>query len=110
MSYKDDTTTRTNKTEVKIPTNCDITKVSKTVNKLAKTATISIPKEVIEPTEEVKPNIKKARKKLKKMVVETNEEEKAHISSKLAAKLKQNVEKAKLQRDSCGRFVRKVTR
>lgn len=121
VSYNDETTTRSNKTAVKIPQNCDLTKINKTVNKVAKTVTISIPKVIIEPIEEKKKEDlgvgtkkKKARKKAYKKVVESvkNEEtdtheETTHVSSKLAERLKQNVERAKLRRDASGRFVRR---
>ena len=121
VSYNDETTTRSNKTSVKIPQNCDLTKVNKTVNKTTKTATICIPKVIIEPTKEEKnedigvgTKKKNARKKAYKKVVENvksedtdTHEETTHVSSKLAERLKQNVERAKLRRDSSGKFVRR---
>ena len=53
VTYEDETSTRSNETIVVIPANCDITKVSKVINTVAKTATISIPK-VVAPGEDKK--------------------------------------------------------
>ena len=50
VTYNDETSSRSNETTVIIPANCDVTKVSKTINAVAKTATIGIPK-VIAPGE-----------------------------------------------------------
>lgn len=51
VTYEDETSARSNETTVIIPANCDITKVSKVINAVTKTATIAIPK-VINPGEE----------------------------------------------------------
>ena len=51
VKFEDETSSRSNKTEVIIPANCDTTRVSKTINNVAKTATIAIPK-VVEKNEE----------------------------------------------------------
>jgi hypothetical protein len=118
VSYKDDITTRSNKTEVKIPENCDVAHITKTVNATAKTATITIPKVLIEPNEEKKDNqpkehtykVRKGNKKTKTTVVaeeKTDEQTSKHVSSKLAEKLQQNVEKARVRRDASGRFIRR---
>ena len=50
VTYNDETSSRSNETTVIIPANCDVTKVTKTINTVAKTATIGIPK-VIAPGE-----------------------------------------------------------
>ena len=113
VSFNDENTTRSNKTVVKIPNNCDLEKVSKVINKSAKTATIIIPKIIKEQPSEQKPTntvAHKTRKTVHKKVADRskeNSEERNHISSKLAERLKQNVEKAKLRRDASGRFVRR---
>ena len=44
VNFRDETTSRSNKTIVNIPDNCDTSKVRKTVNNVTKTAVISIPK------------------------------------------------------------------
>ena len=51
VKFNDETSSRCNKTVVIIPANCDTTRVSKTINNVAKTATIAIPK-VVEKNEE----------------------------------------------------------
>jgi len=51
VKFNDETSSRCNKTVVIIPANCDTTRVSKTINNVAKTATIVIPK-VVEKNEE----------------------------------------------------------
>ena len=119
VSYSDETQTRSNKTSVVIPTNCDLEQVSFTSNSTLKTATVTIPKKVIEPikeeaapTEKPKKTVrKKAAKKAAEDATPSNgDEAMTHISSKLAQKLNQNCSKyAKiLNRDACGRFVRRT--
>ena len=111
---------RSNKTTVRIPQNCDLTRITKTVNKVSKTATIIIPKVVIEPTMEKdakenetstasmrKKERKVTRKKVNEALASAENPEVTHLSSKLAEKLKQNVEKAKQRRDARGKFMRK---
>jgi Icc-related predicted phosphoesterase len=51
VKFNDETSSRSNKTVVIIPANCDTTRVAKTINNVAKTATIAIPK-VVEKNEE----------------------------------------------------------
>ena len=51
VKFEDETSSRSNKTVVVIPANCDTSKVNKTINKVAKTAVISIPKRVSEGKE-----------------------------------------------------------
>ena len=51
VKFEDETSTRSNKTVVVIPANCDTSKVNKTINKVTKTAVISIPKKVGEGKE-----------------------------------------------------------
>jgi hypothetical protein len=51
VKFNDETSSRSNKTVVIIPANCDTARVSKTINNVAKTATIVIPK-VVEKNEE----------------------------------------------------------
>lgn len=51
VKFNDETSSRCNKTVVIIPANCDTTRVAKTINNVAKTATIAIPK-VVEKNEE----------------------------------------------------------
>jgi hypothetical protein len=120
VSYADESQTRSNKTSVVIPTNCDLEQVSFTSNSTLKTATVTIPKKVIEPIKEEaapteKPKKKTVRKKAAKKAAEEatpshDEETMTHISSKLAQKLNQNGNKyAKiLNRGANGRFVRRT--
>jgi len=120
VSYADESQTRSNKTSVVIPTNCDLEQVSFTSNSTLKTATVTIPKKVIEPIKEEaapteKPKKKTVRKKAAKKAAEeatpsNDEETMTHISSKLAQKLNQNGNKyAKmLKRGADGRFVRRT--
>ena len=117
VSYADESQTRSNKTSVVIPTNCDLEQISFTSNSTLKTATVTIPKKVIEPLEEETPTKPKktVRKKAAKKAAEEdttsqNEETMTHISSKLAQKLNQNGNKyAKmLKRGADGRFVRRT--
>lgn len=51
VKFEDETSSRSNKTVVVIPANCDTSKVNKTINKVTKTAVISIPKKVSEGKE-----------------------------------------------------------
>lgn len=46
VKFEDETQNRSNKTVVVIPANCDTSKVNKTINKVTKTAVISIPKRI----------------------------------------------------------------
>jgi hypothetical protein len=120
VSYADETQTRSNKTSVVIPTNCDLEQISFTSNSTLKTATVTIPKKVIEPIKEEatpteKPKKKTVRKKAAKKAAEeatpsNGDETMTHISSKLAKKLNQNGSKyAKiLNRGANGRFVRRT--
>lgn len=120
VSYADESQTRSNKTSVVIPTNCDLEQVSFTSNSTLKTATVTIPKKVIEPIKEEaapteKPKKKTVRKKAAKKAAEeatpsNGDETMTHISSKLAQKLNQNGSKyAKiLNRGANGRFVRRT--
>ena len=119
VSYADESQTRNSKTSVVIPTNCDLEQISFTSNSTLKTATVTIPKKVIEPikeeaapTEKPKKTVrKKAAKKAAEEATPSNDEETmTHISSKLAQKLNQNGSKyAKiLNRGANGRFVRRT--
>lgn len=119
VSYADESQTRNSKTSVVIPTNCDLEQISFTSNSTLKTATVTIPKKVIEPvkeeaapTEKPKKTVrKKAAKKAAEEATPSNDEETmTHISSKLAQKLNQNGNKyAKmLNRGANGRFVRRT--
>jgi len=118
VSYADESQTRNSKTSVVIPTNCDLEQVSFTSNSTLKTATVTIPKKVIEPikeeaapTEKPKKTVrKKAAKKAAEKEDAPSEETMTHISSKLAQKLNQNGNKyAKiLNRGANGRFVRRT--
>ena len=120
VSYADESQTRSNKTSVVIPTNCDLEQISFTSNSTLKTATVTIPKKVIEPIKEEaapteKPKKKTVRKKAAKKAAKEettsqSEETMTHISSKLAQKLNQNGKKyAKmLNRGANGRFVRRT--
>ena len=46
VNFEDEFSTRSNKTCVTFPENCDTTKLTKTINKVTKTAVISMPKRV----------------------------------------------------------------
>jgi hypothetical protein len=119
VSYADESQTRSSKTSVVIPTNCDLEQVSFTANSTLKTATVTIPKKVIEPTKEEAAPTEKPKKTVRKKAAKKaakeetpsqSEETMTHISSKLAQKLSQNGSKyAKmLKRGADGRFVRRT--
>ena len=119
VTYNDETSSRKNSTTVVIPANCDLEQVSFTSNSTLKTATVTIPKKVIEPikeeaapTEKPKKTVRKkaAKKAAKEETPSQSEETMTHISSKLAQKLSQNGNKyAKmLKRGADGRFVRRT--
>jgi len=121
VTYSDETSERSNMTAVVIPENCDLEKISHTVNAALKTATITIPKvvpiKVEQPTEEEATPTNKPKKVVRKKTVkvETNntedenksEESMTHISKKLSDKLQQNMAKTTLHRAPNGRFVRR---
>ena len=118
VSYKDDTTERSNKTVVSIPQNCDIEKVSTKCNTLNKTMTVIIPKAIVEPKEEEKAEevetprgfkLRNAATPRKSKVVFKKEEElEAHqAASKLLKKFRENTANGGLKRDGKGRFVKR---
>lgn len=109
VNFSNETTTKNYKTTVLLPSNCDLEKLSKKVNNAEKTVTITIPKKVKEPIEEVVEEAEKPNEE-ETSAAETEEEQEApmHISSKLARKIQQNVDKQKLHRDPNGRFVRRI--
>lgn len=129
VSYEDETTTRTNKTQVKIPSNCDVSTIRHEVNKSLGNAKIIISK-VIDPKkedaveteenttarDEVKPKKKATRKPTQKKKAtqksdsENNAvstEELSQVSEKLKSKLNANAQKFAMHRAANGRFVRK---
>lgn len=113
VSYEDETSSRSNKTSVKVPENCDLDNITLEKDALKKTATISIPKIITNKenaTSDEKPKKTVTRKKTPKRDVENSEASTAQVASKLARKLKQNVAKYSqtLNRDSSGRFVRRT--
>lgn len=111
VSYKDETTERSNKTVVSIPQNCDVEKVTTKCNTLNKTMTVVIPKTIVETEEkekaeeEEKPHGFKLRNSTTpKKKVETPEEHQA--SSKLLKKFHESTG-GSLKRDGKGRFVKR---
>jgi hypothetical protein len=90
VTYEDETSSRSNETVVVIPANCDVTKVSKVVNTVAKTATIAIPK-VIAPGEEKEKEADAAPKTAKK---------------RLSPRRPVTAKKPKVKRAANGRFVK----
>lgn len=100
VTYSDEVSERSNKTSVLVPDNCDLEKISHTVNAVVKTATITIPK--------VMP-IKKDAEHVEEegAPIETPQEETEHISRRLADRLQRNMAKRTLHRDAMGRFVRR---
>jgi hypothetical protein len=109
VSYKDETTERSNKTVVSIPQNCDVTKASTKFNGVTKTMTVIIPKTIVEneekAEEEEKPHGFKLRNSTTpKKKVETPEEHQA--SSKLLKKFHESTG-GSLKRDGKGRFVKR---
>jgi len=90
VTYEDETSTRSNETVVVIPANCDVNKVSKVVNTVTKTATISIPK-VIAPGEEKEKEADAAPKTAKK---------------RLSPRRPATAKKPKVKRAANGRFVK----
>lgn len=118
VTYEDETSSRSNKTVVVIPSNCDLEKISLKTNEALKTATITIPKVVLidtaeeeaTPTEKPKKVVRKKTVKVKTSNTEDenkSEESMTHISKKLSDKLQQNMAKTTLHRAPNGRFVRR---
>lgn len=122
VSYADETQTRSNKTSVAIPSNCDLEQIRFTSNSTMKTATIMIPKKVAEtpieeeaaPTENL--TEEEVREPAQEEAVEDTttpqgdgDETLTHISSKLAQKLRTNGAKyaQTLIRNANGNFVRR---
>ena len=110
VSFKDDTTERSNKTTVSIPENCDLDKMSHKYNAVNKTMTVIIPKVIIEPTE--KKEEKESGYKLKKAATPKKKdvEEPHQAESKLLKKFRENTAKATrvvTPRAANGRFVKK---
>ena len=87
VSFKDETSTRSNTTSVAIPENCDLGKVSVSTDSKTKSLTITIPKAVEKPKE-------------------SKVEEKPAKGKKLAKKVVTSVKPAGLKRDEKGRFVK----
>jgi hypothetical protein len=121
VSYTDETTSRENMTSVTIPKECSLD-YTVSVNKQAKTATFTFPKLLNddtlneeteemsvteEPQNEESTTVKRKAKQRAKINFREDQGNDAHVSSKLAQKLSQNVAKARLNRDSHGRFVRR---
>jgi hypothetical protein len=90
VTYEDETSSRSNETVVVIPANCDVNKVSKVVNSVTKTATISMPK-VITPGEEKEKEADAATRTAKK---------------RLSPKRPATAGKPKVKRAANGRFVK----
>jgi len=111
VSFEDENTTRSNKTTVKIPENCDVEKMTTKVNALAKTMTVIIPKIVVEPKEEKKEEGFKLkhhatpRKKVAEPSAETHDAE-----SKLLRKFRENARATKVvtPRAANGRFTKRT--
>ena len=91
VTYEDETSSRSNETTVIIPANCDVSKVSKTINTVAKSATISIPK-VITTNDEMK----------EKEATAAPKTAKKRVNPKRTA----TVGKPKIKRAANGRFVK----
>ena len=90
VTYEDETSARSNETVVVIPANCDVNKVSKVVNTVTKTATISIPKDIA-PGEEKEKEADAAPKTAKK---------------RLSPRRPATAKKPKVKRAANGRFVK----
>ena len=112
VTYSDEVSERSNKTSVLVPDNCDLEKISHTVNAAVKTATITIPKvmpikndaEPIHVCEESAPTYEsEEEKEAESAPIEETE----HISRRLADRLQRNMAKRTLHRDAMGRFVRR---
>lgn len=117
VSYEDETCTRSSKTSVIIPSNCDLDGISLETNTASKTATVTIPKMVKEPVKEEVESTKKPKKTVRKKAAkkvednsEASNESMTHISSKLNQALKRNSGKYSriLNRGANGRFVRRT--
>lgn len=111
VSFKDETSERTNKTTVVIPQNCDIEKMETKFNTLAKTATVVIPKVIIEHVSD-KDEEKKEGYKLKKSATprkKANNGDTHEAASKLLKKFRENSESASgIKRAPNGRFVKRT--
>jgi hypothetical protein len=115
VSFKGDGVTRSNKTTVTIPQNCDLEKMTHKYNSVNKTMTVIIPKVIVEPAE--KKEEEKVGFKLKKTAtprkkVEEHSEETHQAESKLLKKFRENTAKASgrvvLPRSANGRFVKRT--
>ena len=98
VSYEDETTTKSSKTSVLVPSNCDLDNVVLEKDDAKKTATIVISKKI------------EKREKPSGDGETPTEEAASNVSSRLTQKLKQNAEKYSkaFSRDSHGRFVRRT--
>lgn len=129
VQYEDETTSRYNKTSVVIPPNCDLENISLDVNSTMKTATVTIPKMVIEPKREEAASTENQEETVREQSVEedaewkteeptsSSEESMIHTEeineaapSRLAQRLSRNGERYSqmLRRDVNGRFVRRT--
>ena len=107
VSFKDETSERSNKTTVLIPQNCDIEKMETKFNTLAKTATVVIPKVIKERVDEEKKEGYKLKKSAtpKKTVSDGDTHEAA---SKLLKKFRENSSASGIKRGANGRFVKRT--
>ena len=107
VSFKDETSERSNKTTVVIPQNCDIEKMETKFNTLAKTATVVIPKVIKERVDEEKKDGYKLKKSAtpKKTVSDGDTHEAA---SKLLKKFRENSSASGIKRAPNGRFVKRT--
>lgn len=114
VTFKNDTTERSNKTTVMIPKNCDIEKMTQKYNAVNKTMTVIIPKIIVEPKKEEEET--KNGFKLSKMATPNKKvvnEETHQTESKLLKKFRENTRASQVNRASAtprganGRFVKR---
>jgi hypothetical protein len=109
VSFKDETSERSNKTTVLIPQNCDIEKMETKFNTLAKTATVVIPKvikeHVSDKDEEKGYKLKKSATPKKKV----SDSDSHEAASKLLKKFRENSGSTSgIKRGANGRFVKRT--
>lgn len=116
VTYKDETSERCNKTTVVIPENCDIDKLGTKKDTVRKTATIIIPKIIVEPKKEEETKSGKGFKLSRMATPKKKEEVDSHqANSKLLKKFRENTRAAKLRektvtpRAANGRFTKRNT-
>ena len=106
VTYEDENSSRSNKTTVKIPQNCDVEKMTQKYNKENKTMTISIPKIITEPTKEEEKGEEESHDASSKLLRRFRQ---THVGSRATTTQETPTEAPKSQpRGANGRFVKRT--